>query len=180
MLVSGQHIVIEGECIMINRMHLLVLTIGLSGLLAVTPSLADEAVDEIDNVNTKNCIRVRSLRSTKIVDDLNIIFYMIGSDTYHNILPRQCHGLKREGRFSYKTSTGSLCKQDTIRLLYQAGSGLQEGNACRLGLFHPISKEDAAALIDGPIEPPQAKPVPLPEPEEIGADSEASGDEQQT
>jgi len=98
------------------------------------------------------------------VDDLNIIFYMIGSDTYHNILPRQCHGLKREGRFSYKTSTGSLCKQDTIRLL----------------LFHPISKEDAAALIDGPIEPPQAKPVPLPEPEEIGADSEASGDEQQT
>jgi len=175
MLVSGQHIVIEGECIMINRMHLLVLTIGLSGLLAVTPSLADEAVDEIDNVNAKNCIRVRSLRSTKIVDDLNIIFYMIGSDTYHNILPRQCHGLKREGRFSYKSSTGS-----TIRLLYQAGSGLQEGNACRLGLFHPISKEDAAALIDGPIEPPQAKPVPLPEPEEIGADSEASGDEQQT
>jgi hypothetical protein len=123
MLVSGQHIVIEGECIMINRMHLLVLTIALSGLLAVTPSLADEVVDEIDNVNAKNCIRIRSLRSTKVVDDLNIIFYMIGSDTYHNILPRQCHGLKREGRFSYKSSTGSLCSQDTIRLLYQATVG---------------------------------------------------------
>lgn len=180
MLVSGQHIVIEGECIMINRMRLLVLTIGLSGLLAVTPALADEVVDDIDDVNAKSCIRVRSLRSTKIVDDLNIIFYMVGSTTYHNILPRQCHGLKREGRFSYKTSTGSLCKQDTIRLLYQAGSRLQEGNACRLGLFHPISKEDAAALLDNTFEPPQAEPVPLPEPEEIGAESEESRDEQQT
>ena len=180
MLVSSQHIVIEGECIMINRMHLLVLTIGLSGLLAVTPSLADEAVDEIDNVKAKNCIRVRSLRSTKIVDDLNIIFYMIGSDTYHNILPRQCHGLKREGRFSYKSSTGSLCSQDTIRLLYQAGSGLQEGNACRLGKFHPISKEDAAALLEKQDEPLEAKPIPLPEPEEIGKDSDESGEQQQT
>ena len=157
---------------MIKRLHLLALSIAATGLLAVTPSLADEVVDEIDDIKAKSCIRVRSLRSTKVVDDLNIIFYMVGSTTYHNILPRQCHGLARQDRFSYESRSGNLCDLDTIRILYQAGTGMQEGNACRLGKFHPITKEDADALKEKLRELPQAEPIPLPEPEEIGEDSE--------
>jgi hypothetical protein len=164
---------------MIKRMHLLALSIAATGLLAVTPSLADEVVDEIDDINAKSCIRVRSLRSTKVIDDLNIIFYMVGSTVYHNILPRQCHGLAREDRFGYEARSGNLCDRDTIRILYQAGTRMQEGNACRIGKFHPITKEDADALKEKSNELPQAKPIPLPEPEEIGEDSEESGDEQQ-
>jgi hypothetical protein len=164
---------------MIKRMHLLALSIAATGLLAVTPSLADEVVDEIDDIKAKSCIRVRSLRSTKVVDDLNIIFYMVGSTTYHNILPRQCHGLARQDRFSYESRSGNLCDIDTIRILYQAGTGMQEGNACRLGKFHPITREYADALKEKLSELPQAEPIPLPEPEEIGEDSEESGDEQQ-
>jgi hypothetical protein len=164
---------------MIKRMHLLALSIAATGLLAVTPSLADEVVDEIDDINAKSCIRVRSLRSTKVIDDLNIIFYMVGSTVYHNILPRQCHGLAREDRFGYEVRSGNLCNLDTIRILYQAGTRMQEGNACRIGKFHPITKEDADALKEKLSELPQAEPIPLPEPEEIGADSEESGDEQQ-
>lgn len=159
---------------MIKRMHLLALSIGLLSLLAVTPSLADEVAVDIDDINAKKCIRVRSLRSTKVVDDLNIIFYMIGSKTYHNILPRQCHGLAREDRFGYQVRSGSLCDLDTIHVLYQAGNGLQQGSFCRLGLFHPISKEDAKALLERQNEPLEAEPIPLPEPEEMGqADEEA-------
>lgn len=164
---------------MIKRMHLLALSIAATGLLAVTPSLADEVVDEIDDINAKSCIRVRSLRSTKVIDDLNIIFYMVGSTVYHNILPRQCHGLAREDRFGYEARSGNLCNLDTIRILYQAGTRMQEGNACRIGKFHPITKEDAEALKEKSNALPQAKPIPLPEPEEIGEDSEESGDEQQ-
>jgi hypothetical protein len=164
---------------MIKRLHLLALSIAATGLLAVTPSLADEVVDEIDDIKAKSCIRVRSLRSTKVVDDLNIIFYMVGSTTYHNILPRQCHGLARQDRFSYESRSGNLCDLDTIRILYQAGIGMQQGNACRIGKFHPITKEDADALKEKSNERPQAKPIPLPEPEEIGEDSEESGDEHQ-
>jgi len=159
---------------MIKRMHLLALSIGLLSLLAVTPSLADEVEVDIDDINAKKCIRVRSLRSTKVVDDLNIIFYMVGSKTYHNILPRQCHGLAREDRFSYQSRSGNLCDLDTIRILYQGGFGLQEGSACRLGKFHPIKKEDAKALLEYQNYPLVAKPIPLPEPEEVGgADEEA-------
>ena len=164
---------------MIKRMHLLALSIAATGWLTVTPSLADEVVDDIDDINAKSCIRVRSLRSTKIVDDLNIIFYMVGSTTYHNILPRQCHGLARQDRFSYESRSGNLCDLDTIRILYQAGTSMQEGNACRLGKFHPISREDADALMEKSGEPLQAEPIPLPEPQEIGADNDESGDENQ-
>jgi len=164
---------------MIKQLHLLILSLGLLGLLTVTPSLADEIADETDDFNSKNCIRVRSLKNTKIVDDLNIIFYMLGSKTYHNRLPRQCRGLAREDRFSYVARGGNLCNLDTIRVLYQLGSGLQEGAACGLGLFRPISKEDAKDLLEQPHEPPQAEPIPLPEPEEIGSDENRSGDEQE-
>ena len=164
---------------MIKRMHLLALSIAATGWLTVTPSLADEVVDEIDDIKAKSCIRVRSLRSTKVVDDLNIIFYMVGSTTYHNILPRQCHGLARQDRFSYESRSGNLCDLDTIRILYQAGTSMQEGNACRLGKFHPIRREDADALLEKSGEPPRAEPIPLPEPEEVGADNDESGDENQ-
>jgi hypothetical protein len=113
------------------------------------------------------------------MDDRNIIFVMTGSKNYHNILPRECHGLKREGRFSYGSSSGSLCNLDNIRILYQGGRGLQEGNACRLGKFHLISDEDVDALMDREIEPLQAEPIPMPEHEDMSGDSEETGDETQ-
>lgn len=164
---------------MFSRIHLLALTLSLLSVLATQPALADEVVDEIDDVNAKNCIRMRSIKNTRILDDLNIIFVMVGSKNYHNILPRQCHGLKREGRFSYKVTAGSLCNLDNIRVLYPGGTGLREGNSCRLGMFHPISDDDVKALMDDTPEPPQAEPIPLPEPESIGDDSEETVDETQ-
>jgi len=164
---------------MFNQTHLLALTLSLLCSLAIPPAMADEAVDEIDDVNAKSCIRVRSLKSTRIMDDQNIIFVMVGSKNYHNILPRQCHGLKREGRFSYESSTGSLCSIDHIRVLIPGGSGLREGNSCRLGMFLPISNADVDALMDKTTKPLQAEPIPLPEPEDIGDESEKTGDETQ-
>lgn len=164
---------------MFNRIHLLALTLSLLCLLTIPPALADEIVDELDDVNAKNCIRMRSIQNSRIMDDRNIIFVMAGSKNYHNILPRECHGLKREGRFSYASTSGSLCNLDTIRILYQGGTGLQEGNACRLGMFHLISDEDVDALMDKTIEPLQAEPIPLPEPEDISGDSEETGDDAQ-
>jgi hypothetical protein len=122
--------------------------------------------------NAVRCIRTRSIKQTKIVDDLSIIFYMTRRKAFHNILPRKCNGLAREGRFSYHSSTGQLCDLDSIRILYGGAFGLEEGISCGLGLFHPISKEDAEALTDKTPLKPEARPIPLPPPEEIGAEKE--------
>jgi hypothetical protein len=68
---------------------------------------------------------------------------------------------------------GRLCKIDTIRVLQNDSIGLREGIACRLGMFHKISKEDAKAIKEGATRGPEPAELPMPEPEDVGAVTEA-------
>lgn len=153
----------------LNRSVLLLcLHIGLSTQIAA----ADDDDEEVPE-NAKRCISTRIIRDTTIIDDRNIIFHVNNKKAYHNVLRRQCSGLEREDRFSYHTSSGRLCSLDTIRILYESGfGGLQEGSACSLGVFIPITDDDADALIHQEPIQPEAMPLPMPEPEEIGEDKE--------
>ncbi len=81
------------------------------------PAAAQEEEPSIDG-DTTNCVSLRTVRRTTIVDDRNVLFYMRGGDVYHNILPRACNGLAREDRFSYKTSLGRLCTRPQARQTY--------------------------------------------------------------
>ena len=130
--------------------------------LVAGPSLADEEVD----TDARRCIN-GSILSTRVVDDSSILFYMRGKSIYHNILRGRCAGLLREGRFSYYRTTSSLCRMDSIRVLYVAGAGLQEGRSCSLGYFYEVTKDDAAAILDPIVVIPQPKPLPPAEPEEV-------------
>ena len=126
-----------------------------------------------------NCIDLRRVRRTEVIDDKNILFHMTGNVVYHNILPRQCNGLAREDRFSYKVSTNRLCRLDSIAVLYSGGaSGLSEGNRCGLGLFHEITKEDAEAYKEGLKSRPEAEPLPMPEPGEVDGENDEAADPQ--
>lgn len=131
-------------------------------------SLAQEEKDE----SVRSCISVTRIRNTRVVDDRNVLFYLRGSQIYHNILPRQCHGLSREGRFSFHVPTGNLCQLDSIRVLYSAGLGLEEGISCQLGYFHKITKEDAEGIIEGLQQQQEAKPLPPAEPEDVTKESD--------
>ncbi len=142
----------------------------LLALLAPGPSLADE--DEEDN--TLNCLHVNRIRNTKVVDDLRILFYMRGGSDYVNILPRQCRGLSREGRFSYRVSASTLCRQDSIRILHNGGTGLEEGISCRLGNFHEVTEEDIEMILDQEPRLPPPEPLPSAEPEEIIKETDES------
>lgn len=122
---------------------------------------------------TVECITLRSLRRTDVIDDRNVLFYMRGKTVYHNILPRPCGGLAREDRFSYQTNIGRLCRLDHIRVLYDDPFGLREGNRCSLGVFHKMDREDARALKEGLNAKPEAVPLPMPDPEEVGDANEA-------
>lgn len=124
---------------------------------------------------TVECITLRSLRRTDVIDDRNVLFYMRGKTVYHNILPRPCGGLAREDRFSYQTNIGRLCRLDHIRVLYDDPFGMREGNRCSLGVFHKMDREDARALKEGLNAKPEAVPLPMPDPEEVG-DANESGE----
>lgn len=90
-----------------------------------------------------NCVSLRSIRSTNVVDASTIDFKMNGGKIYRNSLPYSCPGLKFEDRFSYRTSTGQLCNVDIVRVLHDYGGRLSEGAGCGLGKFQPVEKISA-------------------------------------
>jgi len=155
---------------MIKTFLLLVLTC----LMVTDPSWADEATDDADDVddNSTRCINTRSLRTTEVVNDSNLLFYMAGKKIYLNVMPRECTGLSRERRFSYSTTGRSLCSADTIRILYDSGGNLHEGRLCRLGRFYLTSKEAIAAARERSTQPPRAEPPEGAEVEEIGTETD--------
>lgn len=159
----------------ISKLAAIGLILGLS--LSVSAAAQDErgSADEEEiayDEFTVECVSLRQIRRTEVVDDRNILFYMSGQKVYHNLLPRPCGGLARENRFSYQTNIGRLCRLDHIRVLYNDPFGLREGNRCSLGVFHKMDREDARAIKEGAGAQPTANPLPMPEPEEVGDASE--------
>jgi len=136
-------------------------------LLASTPAPAQDE-EPVDDMTGERCVNLQRIRKTEIIDDRNMLFYMRGGDIYHNILANRCPGLAREKRFSYKTSLSSICQLDSIAVLYSEARGLREGARCGLGMFHPITEEDAEALREGAKAKPEPSVLPMPEPEEVG------------
>lgn len=90
-----------------------------------------------------NCVSLRNIRSTNVVDSSTIDFRMTNGKIYRNSLPNSCPGLKFENRFSYRTSLSQLCNVDIIRVLNDFGGRLEEGAGCGLGKFQPVEKISA-------------------------------------
>ncbi len=114
-----------GEHTMTKQIYMLIVMACLLNLSVAVSSMADEVKHE----NARNCILTRSLKSTAVVDDMNILFIKVGKTIYHNILPRQCQGLSRTRSFSYTTLSGSLCIFDTIQIIDRHGR--QEPGLCQ-------------------------------------------------
>jgi len=153
-----------GERTMTKQIYILTLLACLLNLPAAVPSMADEVKEE----GPRNCLTTRRITKSIVVNDLNILFLVTGKTAYLNILPKQCKGLSRYRRFSYRTTAGSLCNLDTIQIV--SGSGYP-GRSCVLGSFHPVDKADALAIIEEPRRLPKAKPLPPAEVEDIIGES---------
>lgn len=149
---------------MTKQIYTLTLLACLLNLPAAVPSMADEVKEE----GPRNCLTTRRITKSIVVNDLNILFLVTGKTAYLNILPKQCKGLSRYRRFSYRTTAGSLCNFDTIQIV--SGSGYP-GRSCVLGSFHPVDKADALAIIEEPRRLPKAKPLPPAEVEDIIGES---------
>ena len=91
----------------------------------------------------ENCVPMRSLRQSHILDDQTIFFESIGRRGYINRMPNKCAGLLREERFAYSNSFGSLCRAQIITVLDSFG---RSWGSCGLGEFEEytkIPKDDA-------------------------------------
>ncbi len=91
----------------------------------------------------ENCIRVRSINHTRVIDDYNIFFIMNGKKAYLNTMKHRCSRLGFEKSFSYKVQTSQLCNVDIITVFDSSG-GIQ-GPSCGLGKFTEYIKKSKVA-----------------------------------
>lgn len=152
---------------MTKQLYITILLPCLLTLSAGDRSMADEAdeAEEVWEQKTQRCISTRTLKSTRIVDDQNVLFFKAGRTVYHNILPKQCKGLARYGQFTYGTLAGSICERDAIRVI-DNNSGVP-GRTCLLGIFYKITKDDIPAIFERRYRPVESQPIAIPEVEDI-------------
>lgn len=87
----------------------------------------------------KRCINTRLIRSTRAIDDKNILFTLNGSTFYLNEMERKCPRLKFEDRFTYTLrGTTQLCDVDIITVL---DSFMNSFGSCGLGKFRVLEKK---------------------------------------
>jgi hypothetical protein len=143
------------------------------GALTLGTAMADEKPAGA----AERCIRLNLIRSTTVVDDRTILFYLRGGDVYVNYLPQKCPNLAREERFSYRVPTNQLCQVDTITVLQNFGFGLTPGATCKLGSFDAITRED---LKRGPreslVETEQVEPIQTEDEASDQPSAEAAGE----
>lgn len=140
--------------------------------LAMTAAAQDDAADadaaatadDIDREGER-CINVRAMKSTYVVDDRTVLFYMRGGDIYRNVLRYDCPRLKLENRFSYRVFANRLCNVDTITVLESFGGSLSRGVSCGLGKFYGISESEADFMRYGERGAIQEEPEPVEMPE---------------
>ena len=145
------------------------LTAVLGGVAALSLAGAAAQDDEDESDEPLRCLSMNSIRSTVVVDDRRVLFFQARDRVFLNRLDRECLGLTRSGTFTYKVQSGArharLCSTDSITVLETTGRGLN----CGLGLFEPLSREEAESVAGGPNRSIVSVPVELPAEEEPAA-----------
>lgn len=140
-------------------------TAALAALLTAPFSTAFGGDD--DASVAKTCIDRSSIRSTKVLDDRNVLFVMRNKSTYNNPLAKHCPGMHRGSPLSFTYADNKLCAGHNFTVLIRTGpssnpmpytdpltnahSVLQgpsfaTGAVCQLGLFTPITADEVADL----------------------------------
>lgn len=151
------------------KQFLIQAAILLVALSWVSPSQAQESDEDVET-ETRNCLQTKKIRRIRIVDDRNVLIYLSARRIYHNVLKYNCAGLKHVGTFSYNSNDGQMCEGDGIAAISGAWADIRPVPTCWLGTHERVTKEQADAIrkggdIERKIEP---KPIPLPEPSEVG------------
>ncbi len=145
------------------------LTAALGGVVALSLAGAAAQDDEEKSDEPLRCLSMTSIRSTIVVDDQRLLFVQAGDRVFLNRLDRECLGLARSGTFTYQVQSGArharLCSTDSITVLETTGRGFN----CGLGLFEPLSQEEADSVVGRPSPAVVSEPVELPKEEEPAA-----------
>jgi len=128
------------------------IALTISATVASDAAHAQGGVEDDLIVRTpEDCVILRRIDRTEVIDDSTILFHMRGGEIYRNSLERTCPDLARVKSFSYRTSTNRLCSVDSITVFDPVSN--VPGFTCLLGDFRPITAEEAELLAIGPDAP---------------------------
>ena len=86
----------------------------------------------------KQCVNLRRLRESRVIDEHTIFFRGIGKTGYLNRFNGKCAGLVREERFSYSTTINQLCRGEILTVLDSFG---RSWGSCAIGEFEELTKK---------------------------------------
>ncbi|HEX5048084.1 MAG TPA: DUF6491 family protein [Gammaproteobacteria bacterium] len=125
-----------------SRDRLLTLVAATAVIAPLTVQADDKKNEDFDRAPV-DCIIVKNIDRTDIIDDRTIVFVMRGKKKiYVNNLPSNCPNLESSDRFGYAVTSSRLCKVDLIQALPRVGIPIP----CRIGEFVPISTEEVEEL----------------------------------
>ena len=117
--------------------------IALCATLLATATVADEDETSVAQV----CLHHPTIDRTKILDGRNILFVTHDDRIYHNLLPRQCPGVRRNTLLSYNIANAKLCAGNTFTVILEVGTNRIPTYVCELGMFRPVSEHEAEDLV---------------------------------
>jgi hypothetical protein len=92
---------------------------------------------------TKTCVAINSIRTSRVIDGSHILFRMGAGVYYLNRLGERCPSLAFERNFVYETGDSRLCRNQIIRVINPRDQITR--SACGLGEFERLEKSSAAA-----------------------------------
>lgn len=96
--------------------------------------------------DTQQCVPLRQLRNSRVIDDQTIFFRFNGRKGFLNRLPNKCIRLAEEERFIYQVSgPSSLCSGQIITVVDSFG---RPWGSCSLGAFEVWTKNPALDTSD--------------------------------
>jgi hypothetical protein len=115
--------------------------------LAAASSSPIASGEEIEKAVAKPCLYQSELRTTKVLDDRTILFTTRHGQTYRNTLPRQCPSMRRGSLLNYAYESRRLCAGSMFQVLWELGDRRMPTFLCPLGIFAPITEDEAQDLI---------------------------------
>jgi len=108
-------------------------------------AILNEASDSEGYGAMERCIPVRSIRSSRVLDERHIVFELPSKKYYLVQFQHKCPQLRRDSSIAYEPRGSQLCRLDQIRAIDSFRSG-PLGPPCSIPGFYEVTVDQVALL----------------------------------
>ena len=119
-------------------------------LLIMCPfALAQDDVEEADDVEKDVCVNVRAIRTFDAITD-DYVYVKEGSDEHYLFtMQNRCFNLRGAMGIGIKDMTSRVCSDGFGEIVYRDRMGGRRMETCRIGKIERVaSKDDAEAIVE--------------------------------